>query len=71
MHGWQANQKRTCVAPVVLGLYPKMKYPPLYGGIFIVYFENIFYTVKVKYKATKKAKVKLTNKDSLVNHFFL
>lgn len=27
--------------------------------------------VKVKYKATKKAKVKLTNKDSLVNHFFL
>ena len=27
--------------------------------------------VKVKYKATKKAKVKLTNNDSLVNHFFL
>ena len=34
----------------------------------------IFYcdeSVKVKYKATKKAKVKLTNNDSLVNHFFL
>ena len=36
MHGWQANPKRTCAQPVVLGLCPKLKYPPLYGGIFIL-----------------------------------
>ena len=36
MHGWQANKKRTCALPVILGLCPKMKYPPLCGGIFIV-----------------------------------
>ena len=35
------------------------------------YRRKVFFDVKVKYKATKKAKVKLTNKDSLVNHFFL
>ena len=36
LHGWQANLKRTCAQPVVLGLCPKLKYPPFYGGIFIV-----------------------------------
>ena len=36
LHGWQANKKRTCAQPVVLGLCPKLKYPPFYGGIFIV-----------------------------------
>ena len=36
MHGWQANKKRTCAQPVVLGLCPKLKYPPFHGGIFIV-----------------------------------
>lgn len=36
MRGWQANKKRTCALPVVLGLCPKRKYPPLCGGIFIV-----------------------------------
>ena len=35
MRGWQANKKRTCALPVVLGLCPKRKYPPLCGGIFI------------------------------------
>jgi len=35
LHGWQANQKRTCAQPVLLGLCPKLKYPPLCGGIFI------------------------------------
>ncbi|MBO5039669.1 MAG: hypothetical protein J6D09_01065, partial [Clostridia bacterium] len=35
MHGWQANLKRTGAQPVVLGLRPKMKYPPLCGGMFI------------------------------------
>ena len=35
MHGRQANEKRTCAQPVILGLCPKMKYPPLCGGIFI------------------------------------
>ena len=28
--------KRTCAQPVVLGLCPKLKYPPFYGGIFIL-----------------------------------
>ena len=37
LHGWQANKKRTCAQPVVLGLCPKMKNPPLYGGIFIYF----------------------------------
>ena len=36
MHGWQANLKRTCASPVLLGFYPKLKYPPFDGGIFIV-----------------------------------
>ena len=27
MHGWQANKKRTCALPVLLGLCPKLKYP--------------------------------------------
>jgi len=35
LHGWQANKKRTCALPVILGLCPKMKNPPLHGGIFI------------------------------------
>ena len=35
MRGWQANIKRTCAQPVILGLCPKLKYPPLCGGIFI------------------------------------
>jgi len=35
MHGWQANEKRTCAPPVLLGLCPKMKYHPLCGWIFI------------------------------------
>ncbi|WP_343256391.1 hypothetical protein, partial [Ligaoa zhengdingensis] len=34
--GWQADKRRTCALPVVLGLCPKLKYPPLCGGIFIV-----------------------------------
>ena len=37
MHGWQANLKRTGAQPVVLGLRPKMKYPPLCGGMFIAF----------------------------------
>ncbi|MBR6554743.1 MAG: hypothetical protein IKT90_00840, partial [Clostridia bacterium] len=32
---WQANKKRTCAPPVLLGLCPKMKYHPLCGWIFI------------------------------------
>ena len=36
MHGWQANIQRTCAQPVLLGLCPKLKYPPFYGGIFII-----------------------------------
>ena len=41
MHGWQANLKRTCAQPVVLGLCPKLKYPPFHGGIFIpLYIDN-------------------------------
>ena len=36
MRGWQANRRRTCAWPVVLGLYPKMKNHPLGGWIFIV-----------------------------------
>ena len=40
MHGWQANLKRTCAQPVVLGLRPKMKYPPLCGGIFIAFLSE-------------------------------
>ena len=35
MRGWQANSKRTCASPVILGLCPKLKYPPLCGGIII------------------------------------
>ena len=35
LHGWQANKKCTCAQPVLLGLCPKLKYPPFYGGIFI------------------------------------
>ena len=35
MHGWQANLKRTCAPPVLLGLCPKMKNHPLCGWIFI------------------------------------
>ena len=35
MHGWQVNLKRTCAQPQGLGLRPKMKYPPLCGGMFI------------------------------------
>ena len=35
MLGWQANTQRTCAQPVVLGLCPKLKYPPFHGGIFI------------------------------------
>ena len=31
MRGWQANKKR----PAMLGLCPKLKYPPFYGGIII------------------------------------
>ena len=37
MHGWQANLRRACAQPVVLGLRPKLKYPPLCGGIFIFF----------------------------------
>ena len=29
------TQKRTCASPVSLGLCPKLKYPPLCGGIII------------------------------------
>ncbi|MBR2640345.1 MAG: hypothetical protein IKL18_07735, partial [Oscillospiraceae bacterium] len=36
MHGWQANKKRTCARPVLLGLCPKMKNHPLRGWIFIL-----------------------------------
>jgi len=36
MRGWQANLKRTCAQPVVLGLRPKMKYPPFYGGYLLL-----------------------------------
>ncbi len=36
--GWQANKKRTCAPPVILGLCPKMKYHPLCGWIFILHF---------------------------------
>ena len=32
MRGWQANKKRTCALPVVLGLCPKRKYPRFAGG---------------------------------------
>ena len=35
MRGWQANKRRTCAWPVVLGLYPKLKNHPLGGWIFI------------------------------------
>ena len=45
----QANLKRTCAQPVVLGLCPKMKYPPLYGGIFI-FCGNFFQKVSRKHK---------------------
>ena len=31
-------KKCTCAPPVVLGLYPKMKYPPFYGGYLFVYW---------------------------------
>ena len=37
LHGWQANLKRTCAQPVILGLCPKMKYHPLCGWIFIFF----------------------------------
>ena len=30
MRGWQANERHTCVLPVVLGLCPKMKNHPLW-----------------------------------------
>ncbi len=36
-YGWQFNTRRTCAQPVLLGLCPKLKYPPLYGGIFIYF----------------------------------
>ena len=42
MHGWQANLKRTCAQPVSLGLCPKLKYPPFYGGIFICFFGVLY-----------------------------
>ncbi len=35
MRGWQANERHTCVLPVVLGLCPKLKYPLLCRGIII------------------------------------
>ncbi|MBR3817265.1 MAG: hypothetical protein IKJ27_11140, partial [Clostridia bacterium] len=35
MRGWQANKRRTCALPVVLGLCPKRKNHPLCGWIFI------------------------------------
>ena len=34
MLGWQANRQRTCAQPVVLGLCPKLKYPPFSRGDF-------------------------------------
>ncbi len=39
MRGWQANERHTCVLPVVLGLCPKLKYPLLCRGI-IIYIES-------------------------------
>ncbi len=36
MRGWQANERHTCVLPVVLGLCPKLKYPLLCRGIIII-----------------------------------
>ena len=35
LHGWQANLKRTCAQPVILGLCPKLKSLPFHGWIFI------------------------------------
>ena len=42
MHGWQANKKRTCAQPVVLGLCPKLKSPPLCGGDYYLLKEFAF-----------------------------
>ena len=42
LHGWQANKKCTCAQPVVLGLCPKMKYHPFYGGYLFAAWEAIF-----------------------------
>jgi len=36
LHGWQANKKRTCAQPVVLGLCPKLKYHRYGGWIFFL-----------------------------------
>ena len=48
MRGWQANKKRTCAPPIVLGLCPKMKYHPLRGWIFIVaVFVSLCFVVAV------------------------
>ena len=39
------SKRRTCAQPVVLGLCPKLKYPPFYG-------EDIYFK-KIKLKKTK------------------
>ena len=41
MRGWQANKKR----PAILGLCPKLKYPPFYGGIIICSDEKKHYVI--------------------------
>ncbi len=40
MRGWQANERHTCVLPVVLGLCPKLKYPLLCRGIIICFEQD-------------------------------
>ena len=44
MQGWQANLKRIYAKPVVLGLCPKLKNPPLCGGIFIYITDKLIYS---------------------------
>ena len=43
MRGWQANKKRTCALPVVLGLCPKRKYPPRFAGGYLLFYKNPLY----------------------------
>ncbi len=47
MRGWQANERHTCVLPVVLGLCPKLKYPLLCRGIIIERYDIIGPEVRI------------------------
>ena len=46
MHGWQANLRRACAQPVVLGLRPKLKYPPAVRGDIYCYKSTFIFVLR-------------------------